>query len=136
MKTKVSCLGTIGFTTNVCAAISDLEEEAIAFAVPSKQDQLADGLISLSIAPRTKWQTLLNLDTIRVGRLCTIDSQIIITHPFYRPAINRKRRQKHHRTLLSSFLHCLAQSRASISLSLPLAKKARPTPVLASLLLA
>lgn len=33
---------------------------------PSDKDQLEKGLISLSALPRSKWQTLLNLDTIKV----------------------------------------------------------------------
>lgn len=30
-------------------------------------DQLSDGLLTLSLIPRSRWQTLLNLDTIRVS---------------------------------------------------------------------
>lgn len=33
---------------------------------PSDKNQLEEGLISLSALPRSKWQTLLNLDTIKV----------------------------------------------------------------------
>ena len=29
-------------------------------------EQLTDGLLTLSLMPRSRWQTLLNLDTIRV----------------------------------------------------------------------
>lgn len=30
-------------------------------------EQLSEGLLTLSLMPRSRWQTLLNLDTIRVG---------------------------------------------------------------------
>ena len=30
-------------------------------------EQLTEGLLTLSLMPRSKWQTLLNLDTIRVS---------------------------------------------------------------------
>jgi len=42
-------------------------EDALTMTGPSKQDQLSAGLLSLSLLPRSKWQTLLNLDVIRVG---------------------------------------------------------------------
>ena len=32
-------------------------------------EQLSDGLLTLSLMPRSRWQTLLNLDTIRVSNL-------------------------------------------------------------------
>lgn len=31
-------------------------------------EQLAEGLLTLSLMPRSRWQTLLNLETIRVSR--------------------------------------------------------------------
>jgi U3 small nucleolar RNA-associated protein 21 len=30
-------------------------------------EQLSEGLLTLSLMPRSRWQTLLNLDTIRVS---------------------------------------------------------------------
>lgn len=49
----------------------DLEELDVAMdnlnTGPSDKAQLEEGLISLSALPRSKWQTLLNLDTIKVS---------------------------------------------------------------------
>jgi hypothetical protein len=51
-----------------CADISELEDEALfALSAPSKQEQLSEGLMSLSLLPRSKWQTLLNLEQIQAS---------------------------------------------------------------------
>ncbi|EOR02845.1 hypothetical protein E3P92_03138 [Wallemia ichthyophaga] len=46
--------------------LGQLESEPIVqHALGGIKDQLSDGLVTLSTMPRTRWQTLLNLDTIR-----------------------------------------------------------------------
>jgi hypothetical protein len=53
---------------DACADISELEDEAIfELSAPSKQEQLSEGLMSLSLLPRSKWQTLLNLEQIQAS---------------------------------------------------------------------
>jgi hypothetical protein len=41
-----------------------VEEPTDVFITP---DQLADDLVTLTLLPRARWQTLLNLDVIQVG---------------------------------------------------------------------
>lgn len=46
--------------------LGQLESEPIMqHALGGIKEQLSDGLVTLSTMPRTRWQTLLNLDTIR-----------------------------------------------------------------------
>lgn len=57
----------------LCTALSDSDLEQLEqIGAPDTTDvfvtpeQLAEGLLTLSLMPRSRWQTLLNLDTIRV----------------------------------------------------------------------
>jgi U3 small nucleolar RNA-associated protein 21 len=69
-------VGAIGEEANAMDVFSDLEG-ITAVGEPEYQDiyttpdQLAEDMMTLSLVPRSKWQTLLNLDTIRV-RFCAV----------------------------------------------------------------
>lgn len=57
-----------GGTSLIAAAIdtSADNEEGQASGVYTTVDQLSDSLLTMSLVPRTRWQTLVNLDAIRV----------------------------------------------------------------------
>jgi U3 small nucleolar RNA-associated protein 21 len=49
------------------AAFEDSEKEENSTGVYTTADQLSDKMLTMSLVPRARWQTLLNLDVIRVN---------------------------------------------------------------------
>jgi hypothetical protein len=82
-------------------------------------DQLTEGLLTLSLMPRSRWQTLLNLETIKVSPQKDPADLSNGINPRNHP----RPRSKHH----SSCQLWLVLKRASISLRLPLLKLTSPT---------
>jgi U3 small nucleolar RNA-associated protein 21 len=63
---------SLSFSTTVQSSYLEMEEvEQIGAPEPVDifvtPEQLSEGLLTLSLMPRSRWQTLLNLDTIRVS---------------------------------------------------------------------
>jgi hypothetical protein len=63
---------SLSFSTTVQGSYLEMEEvEQIGAPEPVDifvtPEQLSEGLLTLSLMPRSRWQTLLNLDTIRVS---------------------------------------------------------------------
>lgn len=56
-----------GGTGLIDAALAGDDEEEEETGVYNTADQLSDKLLTMSLVPRTRWQTLLNLDAIRVS---------------------------------------------------------------------
>lgn len=68
-------------------------------------EQLSRDMVTLSVVPRSKWQTLLHLDLIKVDALLASNKNFPNTNhrALYRNAISLKRRPRSHRKLRSSF---------------------------------
>lgn len=60
----ISGEGGVGIIDGALAGDDDEEEET---GVYHTADQLSEKLLTMSMVPRTRWQTLLNLDVIRVS---------------------------------------------------------------------
>lgn len=69
--------------TGVIQAAFDTDVEEDNTGVYTTADQLSEKLMTMSLVPRARWQTLLNLDLIKVSLFPTLllrrDSNIILT---------------------------------------------------------
>ena len=82
--------GTIEFDGSSQLAIQDapldVEEDRNELDCTSDMDQLHSGLLTLSLVPQSRWQTLLNLDTIRKRNKPIQPPQQPKTAPFFLPS--------------------------------------------------
>lgn len=102
------------------AGISDVGEPELqrAYVTP---ESLGEGLVTLSTMPRAKWQTLINLDVIKVSSGCyeSAANARDFTNPHllvHSDGTNRRRRQRRPKRRLSSFQRWQASSSASRSM--------------------
>lgn len=83
-------------------------------------DQLAEDMMTLSLVPRSKWQTLLNLDTIRVSHASTNSLTLLTILNCYRCETNRRmhprRRSRRRSFCRQSQILTMAWARDLISL--------------------
>ena len=73
------------------------------FSTPS---QLAGELITLTLLPRSRWQTLLNLEVIQVSKLTHAYCLAFTTSRRLSNEISRRSHRRPQNELLSSFRHC------------------------------
>jgi U3 small nucleolar RNA-associated protein 21 len=78
-----------GGTSLIDAALHKDSEEDVETGVYNTADQLSDKLLTMSLVPRTRWQTLLNLDVIRARNKPKEAPKAPEKAPFFLPSLEK-----------------------------------------------